>query len=183
MAINNLRKSDERFRLWYLRLQRDSTRMKDFERLAQRYKELNIKFILNFVPNHSSDQHEWLKKSSNPNDPEYKKYKDIFHSICNRYPNISANASEFKKLIIDFVENLPKGNQNYANEVVWDYLKLFFKFRVKILNFQFYYSIMTFCSTYLWVPQHRHFRLHFTMINILLKTLPGITITLYVISI
>lgn len=52
--------------------------MEDFERLAQRCKELDIKLILDLVPNHSSDQHEWFKKSSNKSDPDYEKYKDYY---------------------------------------------------------------------------------------------------------
>lgn len=34
--------------------------------------------MFRFLFDHSSDQHEWFKKSSNPNDPEYEKYKDYY---------------------------------------------------------------------------------------------------------
>lgn len=44
--------------------------MKDFERLADKCKSLGIRLILDFVPNHTSDQHEWFIKSVNK-DPEY----------------------------------------------------------------------------------------------------------------
>ncbi|XP_055312583.1 maltase A1-like [Sitodiplosis mosellana] len=50
----------------------------DFEHLMARSRELDIKIILDFVPNHSSDQHEWFKKSCNPNDPDFEKYKDFY---------------------------------------------------------------------------------------------------------
>lgn len=33
----------------------------DFDRLVERSNELDIKLILDFVPNHSSDQHFWFK--------------------------------------------------------------------------------------------------------------------------
>lgn len=37
--------------------------MEDFERLANVCRAFGIRLILDFVPNHSSDQHEWFKKS------------------------------------------------------------------------------------------------------------------------
>lgn len=47
--------------------------LKDFERLVAKCKELNIRLILDFVPNHTSDEHEWFIKSE-AKDPEYKDY-------------------------------------------------------------------------------------------------------------
>lgn len=38
--------------------------MSDFEELLQEAKRLDIKIILDFVPNHSSDQCEWFIKSA-----------------------------------------------------------------------------------------------------------------------
>lgn len=39
--------------------------MADFERLAAKCNELGVRLILDFVPNHSSDQHAWFEKSVN----------------------------------------------------------------------------------------------------------------------
>lgn len=40
-----------------------------FQRLSDKCKELGLKLILDFVPNHSSDQHEYFKKSVEKVDP------------------------------------------------------------------------------------------------------------------
>uniref|UniRef100_A0A1B0GBF8 alpha-glucosidase n=1 Tax=Glossina morsitans morsitans TaxID=37546 RepID=A0A1B0GBF8_GLOMM len=45
--------------------------MQDFEDMIAKAKELNIKIILDFVPNHSSDECEWFQKSI-AEDPHYK---------------------------------------------------------------------------------------------------------------
>ncbi|GLV31401.1 Maltase B1 [Carabus blaptoides fortunei] len=37
--------------------------MNDFDELLEKAKNLGLKVILDFVPNHSSDQHEWFQKS------------------------------------------------------------------------------------------------------------------------
>ncbi|XP_062137455.1 maltase A3 [Drosophila sulfurigaster albostrigata] len=47
--------------------------MSDFENLLKIAKQLNIKIILDFVPNHSSDECEWFKRSA-ARDPEYKDF-------------------------------------------------------------------------------------------------------------
>ncbi|XP_031639303.1 probable maltase [Contarinia nasturtii] len=62
----------------YRSIHPDYGTMDDFERLIAQCKELDIKLLLDLVPNHSSDQHEWFKKSSNPKHPEYHKYKDYY---------------------------------------------------------------------------------------------------------
>lgn len=46
----------------------------DFDRLIQIAKKLNIKIILDFVPNHTSDQHDWFKRSARKE--EY--FKDFY---------------------------------------------------------------------------------------------------------
>lgn len=47
--------------------------MVDFEAMVAKAKDLDIKVIMDFVPNHSSDEHEWFKKSVN-NDAEYRDF-------------------------------------------------------------------------------------------------------------
>lgn len=47
--------------------------MEDFDELIAKAKELRIRIILDFVPNHTSDQHEWFIKSAN-REPGYEDY-------------------------------------------------------------------------------------------------------------
>ena len=37
--------------------------IEDFKELVKKFKEHDIKVIIDFVPNHTSDQHEWFQKS------------------------------------------------------------------------------------------------------------------------
>lgn len=57
----------------YLSIQSEYGTMADFERLVAKCKELGIRLILDFVPNHTSDKHEWFIKSVR-RDPEYENF-------------------------------------------------------------------------------------------------------------
>ena len=61
--------------------------MEDFENMIKKAKEVGIKIILDFVPNHSSDENEWFVRSVN-NDPEYRDFY-IWHN-----GNINASTGE-----------------------------------------------------------------------------------------
>lgn len=50
----------------------------DFDRLVERCKDLDVKLILDFVPNHSSDKNVWFQASANPSHPDHNKYKDYY---------------------------------------------------------------------------------------------------------
>lgn len=45
----------------------------DFDRMIERAKEIGIKIILDFVPNHSSDEHEWFRLSAK-RDPHFEDF-------------------------------------------------------------------------------------------------------------
>lgn len=62
----------------FRKIQSEYGTMDDFDRMIKRAKELDIKVILDFVPNHCSDKHEWFKKATNPKDKEHEKYRDYF---------------------------------------------------------------------------------------------------------
>lgn len=47
--------------------------MTDFENLVKRAKKLGIRIILDFVPNHTSDKHEWFLKSESK-EPGFENY-------------------------------------------------------------------------------------------------------------
>ncbi|GAB0096106.1 hypothetical protein DMENIID0001_115730 [Sergentomyia squamirostris] len=47
----------------YFSIQDEYGTMDDFEALIDKANEIGIKIILDFVPNHTSDQHEWFQKS------------------------------------------------------------------------------------------------------------------------
>ncbi|XP_031619924.1 maltase A1-like, partial [Contarinia nasturtii] len=49
----------------FTQIQPEYGTLEDFEVLAQKCKRLGLRLILDFVPNHSSDQHEWFIKSVN----------------------------------------------------------------------------------------------------------------------
>lgn len=66
--------------------------MKDMEDLFKAAKEIGIKIILDFVPNHSSDQCEWFKKSI-LRDAKYSNYyvwhdgkQEMINGVLTRVP-------------------------------------------------------------------------------------------------
>ena len=52
--------------------------MEDFEVLAQESKDRGLKIVMDFVPNHSSNEHDWFLKSEQREDPytDYYIWKD-----------------------------------------------------------------------------------------------------------
>lgn len=57
----------------YYAIQGEYGSLEDFDKLIARAKVLDIKIILDFVPNHTSDLHEWFLKSE-AQDPTYKDF-------------------------------------------------------------------------------------------------------------
>ncbi len=60
----------------YRAIQPEFGTMEDFDELLNGLHERNIKFVLDVVVNHSSDQHEWFKQSRSSRD---NKYRDYYH--------------------------------------------------------------------------------------------------------
>lgn len=49
-----------------------------------------MKLVMDFIPNHSSDQHYWFQASSNTSHEEHEKYKDYYvwvDGVNGSYPN------------------------------------------------------------------------------------------------
>lgn len=57
----------------YYSIQGEYGTLEDFDALIARANELDVKIILDFVPNHTSDLHEWFLKSE-AGDPNYKDF-------------------------------------------------------------------------------------------------------------
>lgn len=72
-------------------IDKDYGTLDDFDALMQRAKSLGLKVILDFVPNHSSNEHEWFKKSEQRLKPydEYYVWRDPKYDENNtsREPN------------------------------------------------------------------------------------------------
>ena len=56
----------------------------DFKKLIDTFKAKNIKVVIDFVPNHTSDQHEWFQKSRQKIHP----YTDYYIWKSAQYGNI-----------------------------------------------------------------------------------------------
>ena len=61
--------------------------MEDFELLVQEAKDRGLKIVMDFVPNHSSNEHEWFMKSEQREDPytDYYIWKDRNESNSGEY--------------------------------------------------------------------------------------------------
>ena len=61
--------------------------MEDFELLVQEAKDRGLKIVMDFVPNHSSNEHEWFMKSEQREDPytDYYIWKDRNESNLGEY--------------------------------------------------------------------------------------------------
>lgn len=57
----------------FYEIQPEYGNLDDFDRLIAKAQSLNVKIILDFVPNHSSDENEWFTKSVNK-EPGYEDF-------------------------------------------------------------------------------------------------------------
>lgn len=57
----------------FYKVQPEYGTMEDFENMIKKAKEIGLKIILDFVPNHTSDENEWFKKSID-GDPKFKDF-------------------------------------------------------------------------------------------------------------
>lgn len=58
----------------YREIMNEYGEMEDWEGLTEDLHERNIKLIMDFVPNHTSDEHHWFRKSRKSKDSEYRDY-------------------------------------------------------------------------------------------------------------
>jgi alpha-glucosidase len=62
----------------YYKINPELGTMDDIEELIGQAHERDIRVIFDLVPNHTSDQSEWFKASSDPEHPDFAKYKDHY---------------------------------------------------------------------------------------------------------
>lgn len=86
--------------------------MEDFDLMVKEAKDKGLRIIMDFVPNHSSNEHEWFLKSEQREDPytDYYIWKDKNESnpgenrICNLEKKILiANCRRFSKQLAERV--------------------------------------------------------------------------------
>lgn len=68
--------------------------MEDFDQLLDEMHKRGLKLIMDFVPNHTSNQHAWFVASEDPNHPDHAQYRDYYvwkdqnlDSDCHNYWN------------------------------------------------------------------------------------------------
>jgi len=62
----------------YYKINSDLGTLDDVKELIKEAHERDIRVIFDLVPNHTSDQSKWFEASSNPNHPDYERYKDYY---------------------------------------------------------------------------------------------------------
>ncbi|XP_055599789.1 maltase A1-like [Uranotaenia lowii] len=114
--------------------------MADFEAMVKKAKEVGLKVILDFVPNHSSDEHEWFVKSEDRVDPYTDYY--VWHDgkpgsgSINDPPNNWAEAfrgsawkySEKRKQYYLHQYHVKQPDLNYRNPLVVEEMKNVLRF-------------------------------------------------------
>ena len=70
--------------------------MEDFDLMVQEAKDKGLRIIMDFVPNHSSNEHEWFLKSEQKEDPytDYYVWKDRNESNPGYFKS-NANKDQF----------------------------------------------------------------------------------------
>ena len=86
--------------------------MEDFEEMVKGMKERGIRFVLDVVVNHSSDQHEWFQSAKNSRDSEYRDYYHWWPAEKGEPP--------FRYSLFD-----PEGGWDYVKETDSYYLHTF----------------------------------------------------------
>lgn len=120
--------------------------MEDFENLMKKAKEIDMKIFLDFVPNHTSDEHEWFKKSEDRIEPytNYYIWDDGIKNTTNptsrnlppsnwlgsfRYSAWKWSEKRQQYYLHQFAEKQP--DLNYRNENVVKEMKEILKFWLK----------------------------------------------------
>ncbi len=74
----------------YFKIHPDYGTLEDFRALVAEAHRLDLKVIVELVPNHTSDQNAWFQASRNPQHPEHARYRDwyVWGDTDNRYNEV-----------------------------------------------------------------------------------------------
>ena len=94
----------------FFKVSEDYGTLEDCKEFINEAHKRNIKVIFDLVLNHTSDEHEWFKKASDPSHPEHEKYKDYY---IWQHPKYDINNNR----------TLPTQWRSWFGGPVWDYVE------------------------------------------------------------
>lgn len=100
----------------YYDVNSDYGTLTDFKSLTKKAKQLGIDIYIDFVVNHSSNEHEWFKKAIN-NESPYKDYYVFSNSSSNSYWHGAGNGKYYYGYFSSSMPDLNLKNEAVINEI------------------------------------------------------------------
>lgn len=97
--------------------------MTDFENLVKRAKKLGIRIILDFVPNHTSDKHEWFLKSESK-EPGFENYYIWVDKPTNGKQINNWVSINMENYICSLIKNVPRKSFLHVIWSIYDEIRL-----------------------------------------------------------
>ncbi|XP_076809750.1 amino acid transporter heavy chain SLC3A1-like [Clavelina lepadiformis] len=86
--------------------------LQDMEDLINEMHNRGMKIIMDFVPNHSSDQHQWFNASSNPNHPDHETFKDYYIWVNSTNGTSAGTPNNWQSVFSDVETSAWEWNEN-----------------------------------------------------------------------